>query len=644
MKEILEENRRRNEALVTKYDPRTGEGCTGERKRVRLRGEYHYVPLSMTQDPIFKNICKRANSLKGKNIRARMAWMEVEKLRCRHDFEYWAWRCAKIKHKLSGESVAFTLNYPQRKLLNVLEEDRRSDMPIRVILLKARQWGGSTLVQLYFAWIQLVVAKGKNLLICAHVKNSAAVIREMYSQILKEYPAALWEGEKNSNKERLNGFAPQQGATDTRIVPGRRATVTIASSFAQDTVRGLDIAYAHLSEAAYWMDSAKLSPEAFIRAVCSGIPQSPLTGIVIESTANGTGNFFHTEWLRAKNGSSDKRAVFIPWYEIEIYRKEVKDAERLWNEMDGYERSLWERGLTLEMIQWYHDKRKEAADHATMMTEFPTDDTEAFVHIGCGVFNPVHVDRLLNDCRQPIARGELDGRAVTGEMSLEGLRFKGDTTGGLRIWEFPAAGSEGRDRYVVAVDVGGRTAASDWSVIAVIDRGESDGSGEMRIAAQWRGHIDHDLLGWKSAQIAKWYGEALLVIESNTLESESAGSSSYILEQLSPAYPRLYSRVVDDGLTLRKERRYGFHTNRATKATIISCLISMVREHGYRERDTDACSELMTYRQLPAGSYEARQGCHDDILMTRAIGLYVALTVPRSIEADCSELKQQKWW
>lgn len=643
--EIARENERRKKLLQGKHDPDTGEGCCGKRKRVRVGGRYLYLPEPMIKDRDYKRLAAAVDEKAATRMHAGMRRMEFEKLRCRYDFEFWAWRCTKIKDKVSGRSIAFILNNPQRKLLAVMEDQRLKGEPIRVILLKARQWGGSTLTQLYFAWLQLVKAKGKNLLICAHVKNSAAVIRQMYSQILKDYPASLWEGDKGSAKERQKGFQAQTGATDTRVVPGRDSTVTIASSFAQDTVRGLDISLAHLSEVAYWMDSPKLSPEAFIRAVCSGISQSPMTGIVMESTANGTGNFFHTEWLRSKNGESDKRAVFVAWHEIEMYRKEVKDVGDLWNSMDGYERSLWEQGLTLEMIQWYHDKRKEAPDHSTMMTEFPTDDTEAFVHTGQGVFAASNVDAMMGDCRQPLARGELAGDLPTGGRSLEGLRFREDPTGCLKVWEFPSTNArDRRDRYVVAVDVGGRTATSDWSVIAVIDRGESDGSGPMRIAAQWRGHTDHDLLGWKAAQIAKWYGEALLVVESNTLEHESAGSTSYILEELRAVYPRLYARTVQDEVTMRKERKYGFHTNRATKATIISCLISLVREHGYAERDIDACRELMTYRQLPSGSYAARQGCHDDILMTRAIGLYVALTVPRVIDSGCSELKEQVYF
>ena len=64
----------------------------------------------------------------------------------------------------------------------MLEEMREAEQPIRLILLKARQWGGSTLIQIYMAWIQLVHRRNWNSVICAHLKESAANIKGMYTK------------------------------------------------------------------------------------------------------------------------------------------------------------------------------------------------------------------------------------------------------------------------------------------------------------------------------------------------------------------------------------------------------------------------------------------------------------------------------
>ena len=165
------------------------------------------------------------------------------------------------------------------------------------------------------------------------------------------------------------------------------------------------------------------------------------------------------------------------------------------------------------------------------------------------------------------------------------------------------------------------------------------------MVAQWRGHIDHDILTWKSAQIARWYANALLVIESNTLETANGGENSlYTLSQLNGVYHNLYRRPRLAQASDSLESKIGFHTNRATKSLIITHLIAMVRDSGYVERCNDACNELTTYEQLPNGSYAAKVGHHDDILMTRAIALYVASTTQIAPPQDFSGLFSHQNW
>ena len=50
--------------------------------------------------------------------------------------------------------------------------------------------------------------------------------------------------------------------------------------------------------------------------------------IVMESTANGTGNFFHSEYMAAANPDipSQFDALFISWFDIEQYAVPFDDA------------------------------------------------------------------------------------------------------------------------------------------------------------------------------------------------------------------------------------------------------------------------------------------------------------------------------
>lgn len=620
MKEILAENAHRNALRADTYNPVTGEGCSGDRILTPQRGDIPqaWLPAAMTDDPQYAV----ATDL--------MSW---QRLRCRHDFEYWAVTCVRIKDKVSGTDIPFRLNRPQRRVVSILEEQRRNGHPLRLIMLKARQWGGSTLVQMYMAWIQSVHRRGWHSLICAHVKDTAANIRGMYSRMLASYPAELWEGDEAPK------FVSYERSINTRLIAGRDCRVTVGSSENQEAVRGADYSMAHLSEVAFWSDTATRSPEGFIRAICGSVMRIPYSLIVMESTANGVGNFFHTEWLRATSADgSDKTPVFVPWHEIEIYSEHVVDPEALWNSMDAYERALWEQGLTLEQISWYHNKRREYPSHQTMMAEYPTTDVEAFANTGNSVFAASHVELLRAGCRKPLMTGELRAAAQRGPAALHDIEFRPDPDGSLQVWALPQKEPLAADRYIVAVDVGGRSASSDWSVIAVIDTLTP----VPEVVAQWRGHIDHDLLAWKSATIAQWYCGALLVVESNTLETSDAYGvhGTYILGQLNYHYPNMYRRTVPDSASGQQEPRIGFHTNRATKAMAINELIAAVRDGSYTERSTVACDEMITYRHTPGGGFEAAPGHHDDVLMTRAIALCVAADMPRRSTADVTPLKR----
>ena len=86
--------------------------------------------------------------------------------------------------------------------------------------------------------------------------------------------------------------------------------------------------------------------------------------------------------------------------------------------------------------------------------------------------------------------------------------------------------------------------------------------------------------------------------------------------------------------------RPGFHTNRQTKPLIVNNLVAAVRDGSYTERDSGAVDELQTYERKPNGTFGAKDGHHDDILMTRCIGLFIAQEMARNGGCDISALKR----
>jgi hypothetical protein len=665
---ILSENARRVAQNTLPVNPITGFGSVGERREVVIPDfplKKQWLPLQMLNDGLIKKIIE-AGSIKAfinaqKEIYPddygdasdRLKVIEqFVRIRYKHDFPFWAASLVYIKTKGGGDDILFRLSRPQRKFISVLEHKRINGEPIRLVLLKARQWGGSTASQMYMAWLQLVHKVGLNSLIIAHQSSGTDEIKDMFDRMIAAYPVELLHqlGDAYSENERKLVGVGKSGAIFR--VPQRNCKIKVGTAEKPDSCRGGDYNLVHLSEVGVWKATEGKKPEDIVRSACSGVLiTEPMTMIIYESTANGTGNFFQREYDAAKRGNSQFSALFISWFDIDLYSLPFKTdadkeifAQSLYNnrncttaftdreEPGAYLWRLWDLGATLEGIHWYVEERKKYRDHGDMASEYPSDDVEAFVHSGERVFDKYKIEKLRKSCRPPKLIGDVCGDDDTGKGAFSNLKFSTDSQGMLHVWALPEIDDDEivTDRYLVVVDIGGRSGKADWSVICVFDRMMMIDGEKPVVVAQWYGHIDMDILAWKAAQIAAFYDNALLVIESNTLEthdkerSVDGDQSSFILNQIKEVYDNLYARKQSEEDVIEgRPRKYGFHTNVSTKPMIISTLVKVIRDGLYIERDEQCLNEYECYERKQNGAFGAIIGSHDDLLMTRAIGLHI---------------------
>ena len=666
--------------MSARFNPITGEGSIGEREKVTI-ADYptpiQYLPVEMLNVPLVRQLTdagsigafiKSIGEEDSEEQRERVIERFV-RIRCRHDFPFWAALYVFIKRKGGGDDVRFRLNKPQRRLISTFESMRKADKPIRVILLKARQWGGSTATQIYMAWLQLVHKVGLNSLIVGHVKDASTEVKDMFDRMLQQYPTSLLHriGEAYTDDETKLIYVGKTG--NIQRIPQRNCKIKIGTAEKPQSARGGDYNLVHLTEVGLWKTTDGNTPEQIVRSACSGVLLEPYTMIVYESTANGTGNFFQREYDAAKAGKSQFTALFISWYEIEQYSAHISDlnafATQLFNnrhsdnaqsnreESGRYLWWLWEQGATLEAIYWYIQERSKYNDHGDMASEYPSDDVEAFVHSGARVFDRYKIEALKPACRAPRYIGDVYAKGDTGEDALVDLKFTEDGQGLLWVWALPEKDDDEivTDRYLTVVDIGGRSRKADWSVICVFDRLYMMDGDKPCVVAQWYGHIDIDLLAWKSAQVAAFYNDSLLVIESNTLETKDrdrqvdGDQSQFILNQIKNIYPNLYARKQsEEDIKEGKPRKYGFHTNVSTKPMIISTLVKVIRDGLYVERDVRCLEEYITYEKKRNGAYGAILGKHDDLLMTRAIGLHVCffeMDIPKIVQKTHTIVKKK---
>lgn len=557
-------------------------------------------------------------------------WSAFMMERVRYDFEFWAISCVTIKEKGTGADIPFRLNRAQRYYLKYLEDLRLANKPIDIVLCKARQWGGSTLTQIYMLWIQLLHKKSWNSVICGHVENAARNVAGMLQKTIDNMPVWCCDVAVKTS--------PYQGSQKTRFIDYSNSRYSIGSAVKPEGLRSEDISMAHLTEVGLWQSTKGSKPEDLVQSIFGSILSDAYTVKVLESTAKGVGNYFHRTWVDAVAGKNNFTPVFVPWYMIDIYSEklDVKIDEFI-SSLTEQEIELFELGATLQAINWYRNKQREINDPWRMCSEFPSTASEAFQSTGSRIFPMRYVENLRRTCLEPCYYGEFIAKSNKGADAFSDLRFEElpqtpDKENILWVWSLPDNTVDYIDRYVVTVDVGGVSSSADYSDISVADRMPMlEKNGIPEIVAEWHGHIEHDLLIWKAAQIAKAYGNALLVVESNTLETEGTEGDNfeYILDEIGDSYSNIYARTTSEQIRQGMPTKYGFHTNTRTKPMVINHLKACARDGLYLERCLQTTFELDTFELKEDGKKTgAVDGCHDDRVMARAILIYVCYEQP----------------
>lgn len=689
VRDLIAENHRRRQEIFGPYDPVSGIGCygfvKGERQHVHIPdliiGDDSltdmWVPKETLETAIWYEVLRYGSIQKyvedgmGRDYDDDYRMDVIEAMfqaRFLDDPEFAMFMTDKIVHKITGELTPFRLRYAQRVLLGVLEGMRRAGVPIRVVLLKARQWGGSTLVQMYIKWMQdYRHPNGWNAAVVTQIGSTSKKIKAMYRKAIEHQPG--WTLGMPGAKFKM---LPYEGSDSDFIVSdGRYAmrsdTLSVASFENYEKLRGDNFKCLHYSEVAIWKKTPEHDPEGVLSAASQSLIGLPDEIEVFESTGMGNSGFFYDLCQDAmkEDSTSAYKFLFIPFFMIEndmepkgeegfSEEEEVKFAEWLWENRNydkcpaGYRESgkffwkMWKLGACFEAINWYRKERNKHRDHAHMATEAPIDPVEAFRNSGNAVFDPYSIDDLKEACNAPrkpeytanINLPPFERRNRNVFLNAD-IKKREDGYGELKVWAEPNNHIfKVKNRYLVSVDIGGKSDTADYTVMTVLDLMGlcPEVHGRAKVVARWRGHIRHDILAWTAAALAHYYNDAILVIESNTADRERDNNTEgdhfgTIIEEIAGYYPNLYQRnkepeAVTDGI----KPVYGIQTNKLTKGWFIDNLIACVDDKLWDEPDEEMYRELGWYERRDDGTMGNKPGAgkHDDVLMSTAIGLWVA--------------------
>jgi len=496
----------------------------------------------------------------------------------------------------ASQLVLLKLNEPQQRLFEAIALCWKENRPVRILILKARQEGVSTLTEAVM-FVLTTLFPHKRSYIAAHDEDSSKKIFAMSRLFYDLLPEPIQPMTRYSNRRELVFENPDDRTRGANLGLGSRFTVETANRLKLG--RGDTIQNFHGSEVAHWEHA-----ESVMLAVKQAIPDLPQTMIVLESTANGLGGYFHREWQRAKAGETDFLPLFLPWFALREYRRAPEDPDELRENLTEEEVRLQKQyGLDLEQLAWrrWAIQNKCDGDEDNFRQEYPVDDVEAFLVSGRPVFAPKTLRDLLARCRDTQAAGNLKSEGPRVRLDLNPKGF-------VKMWRPPEPGHT----YVIGADVAEGLETGDYSSAQVLDRRD------LSQVAEWHGHCDPDLLGEELVKLGHTYNEALIGCEVNN----HGLTTCTTLRRLS--YPNIYYRKADQVESIGqkvKTSRIGWRTDLKTRPLMIDALAEALRKDLMRIPSKATVEELLTFVVNANGSTSAQEGCHDDRVVSLAIAL-----------------------
>jgi hypothetical protein len=264
------------------------------------------------------------------------------------DLPYYAGKCLRVRSK-SGKLVPLALNRAQRYVHDRLEEQRARTGKVRALILKGRQQGVSTYVGARF-YHRATHHRGQRVFILTHEEAATLNLFDIVDRYHEHCPALV---------------RPSTGAANARELRFDRldSGYKVGTAGTKGTGRSSTIQLFHGSEVAFWPNA-----ESHAAGILQAIPDEPGTECILESTANGMGNFFHNAWQSAERGEGDFQAIFVPWFWQDEYRRRVPEGFA----RDEEEMMLAELyGLDDEQLVWRRNKIIELKDPLLFKQESP---------------------------------------------------------------------------------------------------------------------------------------------------------------------------------------------------------------------------------------------------------------------------------
>lgn len=466
------------------------------------------------------------------------------------NFYFYSRHFLKIRPKV-GDIIPFQLRRYQKRFMNFWD-DLEKKGPVRIVVLKPRQAGFSTLVAGKFSHEMMTNYFYQGILLADKLARTNEVAG-IYKCFIENLPTPLLPMVKTYNTEQILFANPDEMSSQK----GLRSGIKFETANDPNAGRSGTRQFAHWTEVAFCNYCSDIDD-----GIQNSIPLVHGTSIVKESTANGMsgkGKYFYDLYNAAKRGESAYKSFFVAWHEVDDYYIITKKLEPT-----KYEKYISEKyGINQHQLAWRRLKLLEYLDDSSNMIltpeerfkqDFPLDDREAFLSTGQPVFPAEQMSSIID------ALEESRPNQIQERLKIEGTLMN-QRKRELKIFSPPRP----KRQYFIGADVSEGLPEGDASSLCVIDE---DG----RQMATWHGKIDPDMYGHLLIEIGEYYNTALICPEKNNMGHTTVTTIK------NEGYPKLYKYVVEDKIKKEKMTKYGWTTNEKTKAQMLNETIKALRE------------------------------------------------------------------
>ncbi len=555
-----------------------------------------------------------------------LAWM--------HDSESFCRDRLKISDDY-GSVVPLLLNNGQRKIRDAIERQKLAGKPVRICLLKARQYGGSTFFEAEI-YRDCRLRPNRSSMIVAHDLDSARHLREM--------SARYYDNDPMFPRPRLKKETDKWWKF-VHYIDKKKAESHLKIDTAEELSTGHSQTYQnlHLSEIQNWRNAQQL-----VKGLFPTVNQTnPDTMIFMEGTGSGVGDYWYEFCQMAQDPNTGWEFVFVAWYEIEKYTLPFRDetekndlmstlgiwSSKLYGIEDYEELAYLKNGVSPEQLNWRRMQLRDIykGDFDAFHQQFPSNPDQAFMTSGRNVFAMNRIQEGIQNSKPPIKTGYLDEYK---DGDTKKVKFVPDNRGYWEVWNEPergmlnltCLGADVAEGIAVVPELGNR--GGDFSVAKIFNRQTRE------FFAKLRARLDPDIFADELRKAWAYWGCGLLI------ENNPGGSGNVVIRALKdiPSINLLRTITIDKA-TDKTKSEYGWDTNKESKRQMIDELGEGIREKKFSDPSKNFWYECSTYIRDEKGRTNAQSRKYDDEVVATAVCLQADLLMPMVFKPQIDETK-----